>query len=428
MDKVLTAVFARLVSRGALTVVTARGTERVFGDGTGEEVRVRFADAGAERGVILNPELRLGELFMDGRFIVERGTIFDFLAIVLGGTVSRPKPLLLRVLDRVKILMRRSRNANTPWRARRNVAHHYDLDRHLYELFLDSDFQYSCAYFDHPGQTLDGAQLAKKRLITAKLLVGPEARVLDIGSGWGGLALYLRQIGGAADVLGVTLSTEQLNVARARARAEGLESCVRFALQDYREIDGEFDRIVSVGMFEHVGRRFYDAYFGKCGQLLKSDGVMLLHTIGHLDGPWYPNPWLDKYIFPGGELPSLSEMLPAIERAGLIVTDVECLRLHYAETLAEWRRRFMARRDEALALYDERFCRMWEYYLASCEAAFRYQNVGVFQVQCARRIDAVPMTRDYIAERMQDLRMRETELSSGPDTTVEPLQWRKQRH
>jgi cyclopropane-fatty-acyl-phospholipid synthase len=181
-------------------------------------------------------------------------------------------------------------------------------------------------------------------------------------------------------------------------------------------------------MFEHVGRRSYDAYFRTCAKLLKPDGVMLLHTIGHLDGPWYPNPWLDKYIFPGGELPALSEMLPAIERAGLLVTDVECLRLHYAETLSQWRRRFMARRDEARALYDERFCRMWEYYLASCEAAFRFQNVGVFQVQCARRIDAVPMTRDYIAERMQDLRMRETELSSGPDTTVEPLQWRKQRH
>jgi cyclopropane-fatty-acyl-phospholipid synthase len=428
MEKFLTAVLSRLVSRGALTVVTASGKEFICGDGTGEEVRVRFADAGAERAAVLNPGLRLGELFMDGRLVVEQGTIYDFLALLLRGMSARPKPLVVRLLDRIRLWKRMSISDNTPWRARRNVAHHYDLDHRLYRLFLDQDFQYSCAYFEQPGQSLEDAQLAKKRLIAAKLVVEPDSRILDIGSGWGGLALYLKEIGGATDVLGVTLSAEQLSVARERARERGLEECVRFALQDYREVDGAFDRIVSVGMFEHVGPRFYGTFFGKCRQLLKPDGVMLLHTIGHLDGPWYPNAWLDKYIFPGGQLPALSEMVPAIERSGLVVTDVECLRVHYAETLAEWRRRFMARRAEALALYDERFCRMWEYYLASCEAAFRFQNVAVFQVQCARRQDAVPLTRDYIAERVHELRMREAQQEHPEDTTVEPLHRRKQRH
>jgi cyclopropane-fatty-acyl-phospholipid synthase len=233
-------------------------------------------------------------------------------------------------------------------------------------------------------------------------------------------------MGGAADVLGVTLSAEQLNVARARAREQGVENSVRFALQDYRDVEGDFDRIVSVGMFEHVGPRYYDTYFRKCRDLLKPDGVMVMHTIGLLDGPWYPNPWLDKYIFPGGQLPALSEIVPAVERAGLVVTDVECLRLHYAETLREWRRRFMANRDEALALYDERFCRMWEFYLSACEAAFRFQDVAVFQVQCARRQDAVPFTRDYIFERMHDLRMQEAQSVPG-EPSFEALPRRKAR-
>ena len=421
MEKVLAALLSRIVSRGSLTVVTATGDELSFGDGTGDEVRVRFTDPAAERVVLMNPELRLGELFMDGRLIVERGTIYDFLAVVLSGGSSVPKPLALRLLNAIRFMTRRSISDNKHWRSRRNVAHHYDLDRRLYRLFLDEDFQYSCAYFEQPGQMLEEAQLAKKRLITAKLLVEPDSRVLDIGSGWGGLGLYIKKIGGAADVLGVTLSTEQLSAARERAREQGAEDTVRFALQDYRDIEGAFDRIVSVGMFEHVGPRYYGTYFRKCRELLKPNGVMLMHTIGLLEGPWFPNPWLDKYIFPGGQLPALSEIIPAIEKADLVVTDVECLRLHYAETLKEWRRRFMANRDEARTLYDERFCRMWEFYLAACEAAFRFQNVAVFQVQCARRQDAVPLTRDYIYERMHDLKMQEVERLQEKPLTVAPL-------
>ena len=425
MEKLLTAVFSRCVARGALSLQTARGKKLMFGDGTGEEVRVRITDAGAERALVFNPELRLGELFMDGRLIVEQGTIFDFLGLVL----RDPGPLSLatRALRRARMLTRGFVSRNSPWRARRNVAHHYDLDRRLYRLFLDEDFQYSCAYFEQPGISLEAAQLAKKRLITAKLLLEPGSNVLDIGSGWGGLALYLKEIGGAANVLGVTLSIEQLNAATVRARERGLEQAVRFALQDYRDVEGAFDRIVSVGMFEHVGPRFYDTYFAKCRRLLKPGGVMLLHTIGLLDGPWYPNPWLQKYIFPGGQLPALSEIAPAIERSGLVVTDVESLRMHYAETLAEWRRRFMARRGEALALYDERFCRMWEYYLSACEAAFRFQDVAVYQIQCARCQEAVPLTRDYIAERMHDLRMREALVAGADQAIVAALPRRVQR-
>ena len=427
MEKLLVAVFSRCVGRGTLTVETARGKKLMFGDGTGEEVRIRFTDSAGERALALNPELYAGELFMDGRLVVDHGTIFDFLALVLRDPA--PLSLPMRLLKNVRMLKCRFMSRNNPWRARRNVAHHYDLDRRLYSLFLDKDLQYSCAYFERPDATLEEAQLAKKRLVTAKLVLEPESRVLDIGSGWGGLGLYIKEIGGAADVQGITLSTEQLGVATERARERGLQDAVRFALQDYRDVKGTFDRIVSVGMFEHVGTRFYRTYFGKCRELLKPDGVMLMHTIGLMDGPWYPNPWLEKYVFPGGQLPALSEIIPAIERSGLIVTDVECLRLHYAETLAEWRRRFMARRAEAAALYDERFCRMWEFYLAACEAAFRFQDVAVFQVQCARRQEAVPLTRDYIAERMHDLRIREVESEAGPGAgTVETLPRRAQRN
>ena len=427
MESVLTAVLSGLVQRGTLTIVTARGRVHSFGDGSGEEVRVRFMDAGAERATVLNAELRVGELFMDGRLVVERGTIYQFLELVLRDAKDQKRSLPARLLGGYRFLTRSIISRNNPWRARRNVAHHYDLDHRLYELFLDADQQYSCAYFERPDDTLDEAQAAKKRLITAKLLVEPDSSVLDIGCGWGGLGLYIKSIGAAREVQGITLSAEQLEVARARAEQAGVSYDVRFILKDYREAEGSFDRIVSVGMFEHVGPRFYQTYFDKCRQLLKPDGVMVLHTIGLLDGPWYPNPWLDKYIFPGGQLPALSEIVPAVERAGLVVTDVECLRLHYAATLSHWRRRFMARRDEALTLFDERFCRMWEYYLSCCEAAFRYQDVGVFQVQIARSIYAVPQTRDYIAERMRTLRERETVASAGRRASSEPVPLRKQR-
>jgi cyclopropane-fatty-acyl-phospholipid synthase len=285
-------------------------------------------------------------------------------------------------------------------------VHHYDLDGRLYDLILDSDRQYSCAYFEASGQSLDDAQLAKKRHITAKLLIEPGQRILDIGCGWGGLGIYMAERC-SARVTGITLSEQQLVIARGRTKQHAPTGCVDFRLQDYREVSETFDRIVSVGMFEHVGMPYYRVFFRKVVQLLADDGVMLLHSIGRMDGPAPTHPWIAKYIFPGGHVPALSEVLPVIERAGLIVTDIEVLRLHYAETLKAWRERFLARRDEAKALYGERFCRMWEFYLAMAECGFRHGGLTVFQIQLAKRLETVPLTRDYISAREAMLRAKE---------------------
>jgi cyclopropane-fatty-acyl-phospholipid synthase len=275
-------------------------------------------------------------------------------------------------------------------------------------MFLDADRQYSCAYFEAPDQSLDDAQLAKKRHLAAKLLVEPGQRVLDIGSGWGGLACYLANICGAK-VDGITLSEEQFRYSRTRAEEEGLGDRVTFHLTDYRDVADVYDRIISVGMFEHVGLRFYKQYFRKCASLLSDDGIFLLHAIGRSDGPGITNPWLARYIFPGGYIPALSEVLPAIERSKLFVTDIEILRLHYAETIKAWHRRFAARRDEVQRLYDERFCRMWEFYLASSEMAFREEGMMVFQIQLSKRQGVVPITRDYVTKREEQLRAIEQE-------------------
>jgi cyclopropane-fatty-acyl-phospholipid synthase len=291
-------------------------------------------------------------------------------------------------------------------RARRNVAHHYDLDGRLYSLFLDADQQYSCAYFEQPDQSLDDAQLAKKRHLAAKLVLSPGSRVLDIGCGWGGLALYLAEMAGSR-VTGITLSSEQHVVASQRASERGLSNAAEFRLQDYRDVPEQFDRIVSVGMFEHVGVGFYDAFFRKCHSLLDDDGVMLLHSIGRSEGPSVTNPWIAKYIFPGGYIPALSEVLPAVERAGLLVTDIEIQRLHYAETLKAWRQRFLAQRSEVEEFYDAGFVRMWEFYLAAAEMSFREQAMMVFQLQLTKRQGVVPMTRDYIMHEEARLRARE---------------------
>ncbi len=407
MEWVVSAVFGHVVRRGALEVTLASGRRMRFGDGAGDTVAIRLADRRAELALALDPYLQVGELFMDGRLIVERGTIYDFLHLVLDNLHGRPVPRLARLLEWPRYWMRRLRQLNLPGRARRNVAHHYDLDARLYALFLDADRQYSCAYFEHPGQSLDDAQLAKKRHIAAKLAVEPGHSVLDIGCGWGGLALYLAETAGAR-VRGITLSQEQHDIARGRARDRHLEERVDFRLEDYRRSGGTFDRIVSVGMFEHVGLVHFRAFFRTAARLLRPDGVMLLHAIGRPEGPGFTNPWIDKYIFPGGYIPALSEVLPAIERSGLLVTDIEILRLHYAETLAAWRQRFLARRAEAQALWGERFCRMWEFYLSASETAFRCEDLMVFQIQLARRQDAVPLTRGYIAEREAELRRRES--------------------
>jgi cyclopropane-fatty-acyl-phospholipid synthase len=411
MDRLLEVLLRRFVRRGTLRLTTARGTQFTVGDGSGRPVAIRFMSKAAQRRVLLDPELRLGEAYMDGSLRVEEGSIADLLALALGQTRDGMPPHWARPQWMLRYLYRRLQQFNPRTRARRNVAHHYDLDGRLYSLFLDADRQYSCAYFETPDQSLDDAQLAKKRHLAAKLLLKEPRRVLDIGCGWGGLALYLAEFCNSR-VTGITLSHEQWQRAGERAAEKNLSAQVQFRLQDYRDINEQFDRIVSVGMFEHVGVGFYDAFFRKCAELLSDDGVMLLHSIGRSEGPNVTNPWIAKYIFPGGYIPALSEVLPAIERAGLLVTDIEILRLHYAETLKAWRERFLAHRDEVEKLYDQRFVRMWEFYLAASEMAFREQAMMVMQIQLTKRQGVVPLTRNYIAR--EEARLRALEGGQRP--------------
>ncbi|WP_244500233.1 SAM-dependent methyltransferase [Methyloceanibacter superfactus] len=345
---------------------------------------------------------------MDGRLVLEQGTIYDLLEILLTNIARERWPRWLAAIDHLSFVTRRLKHINPIGRAKRNVAHHYDIDGALYDLFLDDDHQYSCAYFEHEGMSLEAAQEAKKRHLAAKLDLRDGTRVLDIGCGWGGLALYLAKTA-HVDVTGITLSEEQLKIARARARAEGLSKAVNFELCDYRELDGRFDRIVSVGMFEHVGTAHYRNFFQRIHRLLADDGVALVHSIGRFDGPAETNPFIAKYIFPGGYIPALSEVLPAIERQGLLTTDVEVLRLHYAMTLRHWRQRFRSAWHSAAERSGERFCRMWEMYLASAEAGFRYQNLMVFQLQLTKNQEAVPLTRDYLHDNERELRARDSQ-------------------
>lgn len=393
MDKLIFKALARLIKKGTLRITTANGATLSFGDGDGAPVAVRFQSSLAQRRVLADPELRLGEAFVDGDMVLEDGTITNLLELLLSqDTTSRP--LLSRMLAGLRFILRRFGQRNARRRSIRNVAHHYDITGKLYDLFLDADRQYSCAYFETETATLDEAQQAKKRHIAAKLLVDRTSRVLDIGCGWGGLALYLADTFGA-HVTGITLSTEQLEYARTRMADAGAD-LLDFRLLDYRDVTGRFDRVVSVGMFEHVGVDHYDSFFRKCHELLDDDGVLVLHSIGRSDAPGFTNPWIAKYIFPGGYIPALSEVIPSVERSGLVITDIEILRLHYAETLRHWRQRFLSHRTAAVELFDERFARLWEFYLSVSELAFRYQGMMVFQMQIAKRQDAVPLTRGYI--------------------------------
>lgn len=397
---------SKLIRTGQIEIETADGRVRSYGDGTGPRVGVRLKDSKAERQLMADPELAVGELYMDGRLEITRGDLYDMIDMGARNLALGAGPGWIRLVSKGRVLLRRWNQRNDRRRARRNIASHYDLDHRLYDLFLDADRQYSCAYFERRGQSLEEAQLAKKRHIAAKLLIEEGHRTLDIGCGFGGMGLYLAQTAGAR-VTGVTLSEEQHGIAAQRARDAGLADRADFRLQDYRDVEGPFERIVSVGMFEHVGAAAFDEYFSHVRRLLTDDGVMLLHAIGRSDGPGATNPWIQKYIFPGGYIPALSEVLAAIERHKLFVTDIEILRLHYAETLKAWRERFMARRDEARAMYDERFCRMWEFYLAGSESSFRVDGHMIFQIQIAKRQDVVSLKRDYIGEREAMLRRRE---------------------
>jgi cyclopropane-fatty-acyl-phospholipid synthase len=386
-----------VVRYGTVQIIDAYGRTHVFGGGAGPTVTARLHDPKLGRDLFLNPRLRLGEAYMDGTFTVEDASLYDFLDCMARNIADAPRTIFSPLLNGFGHAFRIFQQYNPIGRAQENVHHHYDLSRTLYDLFLDSDRQYSCAYFTGPEQSIDEAQAQKKRHIAAKLLLKPGQRVLDIGCGWGGMALSLAK-NCDVEVTGLTLSTEQLDAARRRAAAAGLSERVKFELLDYRLAQGTYDRIVSVGMFEHVGVVHYPAFFRKMHELLAPNGVALLHSIGRSDGPGSTNPWIRKYIFPGGYSPALSEVVPVIEHTGFFITDVEILRLHYAETLKAWRTRFLANRDKVRELYDERFCRMWEFYLVGCEIAFRHQGHMVMQVQMAKQVDAVPLTRDYITD------------------------------
>ena len=404
----LAQVLGRLLGEGQLTIIDETGrSHRIEGARPGPAVTMRMHDWWTGVRVAMRPRLALGEAYMNGTLTVEGGSdIYDLLDLLGRNIAALDSTPMVKWSYAVQRWIRAIEQYNPIGKAQRNVAHHYDLNGQLYDFFLDRDRQYSCAYFKTGDEPLEQAQLDKKRHIAAKLLLKPGQRVLDIGSGWGGMGLFLGQQFGV-DVTGVTLSKEQHAVSSRRALEDGIADRVRFKLLDYRQESGRYDRIVSVGMFEHVGVAHYNEFFTKVKELLADDGVMLLHAIGRMEPPGGTNTWLRKYIFPGGYTPAMSEVLAAIEKVGLWVTDIEVLRLHYAGTLRHWRQRFLANREriKQVAGYDERFCRMWEFYLAGCEVAFRYMNQMVFQIQLTRKQDAVPLTRDYIGEVEKDIKV-----------------------
>ncbi|MGH6877145.1 MAG: class I SAM-dependent methyltransferase [Rhizomicrobium sp.] len=389
----------RFLKVGSIGIIDADDALHSFGrvpPGDQPDVVVALRDRSLYWKLATRPSLYLGEAYMDGSLEITRGTLRDLLELCCRNLAERrtARPgIVMRTLIRVAPY---ATLRNTRRRARSNASHHYDLPNELYRSFLDRGMQYSCAYFPNLESTLQEAQDAKKRHLAAKLLLQKNQRVLDIGCGWGGLAIDLACRAGVR-VDGITLSREQLAFAARQANAAGVED-VHFSYKDYREIDGCYDRIVSVGMFEHVGVPHYRAFFRKLHDLLATDGIAVVHSIGSSDGPGFGNPWIRKHIFPGGHIPALSEVLPAVESSGLVVTDIEILRLHYAETLRSWGERFLANWESVKHIYDDRFRRMWEFYLASGEMAFRHGGLMVFQLQLARQQDAVPLTRDYIFE------------------------------
>jgi cyclopropane-fatty-acyl-phospholipid synthase len=398
--------FSKVITHGRLTVTDWLGVTHTYGEPAGPDLHISIASAAAARAIALNPDLRFGEAYMDGSLKLLNGTIYDLIEIAVRNAWYQKGPNVYRLLGGARMLARRLHQHNPVGKAKENVAHHYDLSGQLYDLFLDVDRQYSCAYFETPTATLEEAQLAKKRHIAAKLGIKPGMKVLDIGSGWGGMGLYLAEVCGA-DVTGVTLSEEQFKLSNERAQQRGLADRVRFLLKDYRLLEERFDRIISVGMFEHVGVGHFGEYFQKCRTLLQDDGAMLLHSINRSNGPGATSAWIHKYIFPGGYIPALSEVLPHLEEQGLYVTDIEILRLHYAETLRHWAQRFDHNRARAAEIYDERFCRMWEFYLAASECAFRFGGMNNFQIQFSRHQHVMPLTRDYIVEEERRLKKLE---------------------
>lgn len=400
-------MMSRFVKTGSLTIIDADGTTSTYGKTDEPSVTIRFTDPKLARKLFINPELRAGEAYMDGTLVVEQGSIRDLLMIFALNRGSLRGQAWQKTLRRLYKRVRKWHQHNPVGKARANVAHHYDLSNDFYRLFLDEGFNYSCAYFKTPKDSLATAQQNKLRHIAAKLDLKPGQKVLDIGSGWGGMALYLARHADV-EVLGVTLSVEQHALATKRAKQQGLDKKVKFQLIDYRDVTGKFDRIVSIGMFEHVGASHHLEYFAKINDLLTDDGVALVHSIGRKGGPGTTGAWIRKYIFPGGYSPALSETFAAVEKAGLWVTDAEILRMQYADTLAEWDKRFQKNRKKAAALFDEKFCRMWEFYLIASEFSFRYGKHINFQLQLTKDVATLPYTRDYLAKAETALKKLET--------------------
>ncbi len=393
--RLLDAALKRLIQKGTLRLTLPDDSVLAFGDGTNPAISVKVHNRATIRRLTVNPELALGEAYTDGALTIANDDLSGLLAMLLGNRRIGSFNLATRLVNRARRVFRRLQMSNPAGRSQKNVAYHYDLSSELYELFLDEDRQYSCAYFRHPDDTLEEAQANKKHHLAAKLLLKPGMRVLDIGCGWGGMAITLARDYGV-QVVGVTLSKEQHAVAVQMVREAGLSNQIDIRLQDYREVMENFDRIVSVGMFEHVGVPRYDEYFRHVKRMLTSDGIALIHTIGRAGPPYAANPWINKYIFPGGYAPALSEVIPSIDATELVVCDVESLRLHYAETLRMWDERFIGNIERARNLYDGRFCRMWRYYLNSMERSFREGRMLVYQIQLAKKNDVIPITREYL--------------------------------
>ena len=407
-------LLGKLVRKGRLTVIMPDGRSRSFGPGDGSQLTVRLADRRTAFAIARNPRLGFGEAYMDGRIIIEDGDILDLMQLVVGANRWEDKGEGRKALNKGKRRLSNLFRRNEAGTSRKNVAHHYDVGNELYRLFLDDDMQYSCGYFTDPANSLEQAQSDKKAHIAAKLDLKAGQRVLDIGCGWGGTALYLNSVADV-DVLGITLSDEQLKVARQRAEDAGVSDRVKFELIDYRSLTGRYDRIVSIGMFEHVGAAHFDEFFGTCRDLLADDGVMLLHTIGKYGKVAAPDPFTDKYIFPGYHLPSLSQLTASTEKMRFIVSDIEILRIHYAYTLRHWLRRTQAAKAKIVALYDERFYRMWEFYLAGGVVAFENGSMCNYQVQYIRDRGALPITRDYMAEAERRYRELDSAAPVRPD-------------
>ena len=399
----LSGMLDRAIKKGTLSVLYPSGKQVDFGNGENPKATVHFQDAKAVRSVYLDPALKFAEMYMDGRMTIDDNELDRFIEIVKinGAKKFATAPAVALSLWRIANRVWRRRIA--PEKAQRNVAHHYDLDDRLFKLFLDDDLQYSCAYFETPDASLEEAQSAKKRHITAKMMLEEGQRVLDIGCGWGGTGLFLAQ-NFNVDVTGVTLSIEQQRVAEQRAKELNLSESVRFNLIDYRAVEGIFDRLVSIGMFEHVGPQNFVSYFKTAKKLMKDDGVFVLHSIGRAKPNALDPPFVEKYIFPNGHIPCLSETLRAIEKSGLLVKDIEILTYHYADTLKHWRERFHANRDQVLELYDERFFRMWDLYLATSEVSFRHGKLYNFQIQIVKKQSTAKPTRNYIHETEEKLR------------------------